>query len=69
MFVFLLCENLSTITKTSNKFQKTAARTLQFRVENATAGQLAQKFAERFVCVSVYALFDSPLEPYEASLC
>ena len=25
--------------------------------------------AERFMRVSVYALFDSPLEPYEASLC
>ena len=25
--------------------------------------------AERFVCVSVYALFETPLEPYEASLC
>ena len=27
------------------------------------------KSAERFVCVSVYALFETLLEPYEASLC
>ena len=25
--------------------------------------------AERFVCVSVQPLFDTPLEPYEASHC
>ena len=60
---------MSNIIDFGKEFQKPAARTLQFRRAIAIAGPLAEKFAERFVCVSVYALFDSPLEPYEASLC